>query len=185
MKKSVKVILLSAIGAVSVFSTTFLSSCKRDKCKTVACQNRSECNGETGACVCAPGYEGSMCEITTKNKYIGAWAVDEQGTISPRANYQIAIENSLLPGATAADVQIVNLNNNTFDRVNARVSGDTINIPEQTINDMKIVGQGYLKNDTYYGLHGSMILRYKVIYTRTGDENDFGYVIGLPAELHK
>ncbi len=185
MKKSVKLVLFSAIGALTLLSSSLFSSCKRDKCKMVACQNKSNCNEETGACVCAPGYEGSMCEIITRNKYIGTWNVDEQGTISPRANYIIAIEKSLLPGATDADVQITNLNNATFDRVNAKVSGDTINIYEQTINNIKIVGQGYLKNDTYYGLHGAMVLRYKVIYLSTGDENDFGYVIGAPADLHK
>lgn len=185
MKKSVKLILLSALGAVSVFSTTFLSSCKRDKCKTIACQNGSACDEETGACKCATGFEGSMCEITTRNKYIGTWNVDETGTASPRNNYIVAIEKSLLPGATPADVQITNLNNNTFDRVNARVSGDTITISEQTINNIKVVGQGYLKNDTYYGLHGALVLRYKVIYLKSGDENDFGYVIGTAANLHK
>lgn len=185
MKKSVKLILLSAIGAFSVFTTTLLSSCKRDKCKMVSCQNKSECDKDLGACICAPGYEGSMCEITTKNKFVGTWNVDEQGTVSPRANYQIAIENSLLPGANAADVQIVNLNNNTFKRVNAIVSGDTLKITEQTIDNVKIVGQGILNNDTYYGLHGAMTLRYKLTYLNSGEENDFGYVIGKPAILHK
>lgn len=185
MKKSVKLILLSALGAVSVFSTVFLSSCKRDKCKTVACQNTSSCDGETGACKCAPGFEGSMCEVTTRNKYVGTWNVDEFGTISPRTNYIVAIEHSLLPGATAADVQITNMNNATFGRVNAIVKGDTLIIPEQTIDNKKIVGLGYLKNDTYYGLHGALKLKYKVTYLSNGNVNDFGYVLGTAADWHK
>ncbi|MBL7711012.1 MAG: calcium-binding EGF-like domain-containing protein [Chitinophagaceae bacterium] len=185
MKKSVKLILLSALGAFSVFSTISLSSCKRDKCKTISCQNKSSCDDEDGSCICAPGYEGSMCEVTTRNKYTGTWNVDEYGTISGRNNYIVAIENSILPGATAAEVQITNLNNSTFGRVNATLKGDTIIIPEQTIDNKRVLGIGYLKNDTYYGLHGALTLRYKVTYLNTGDENDFGYVIGTPSSWHK
>lgn len=185
MKKSVKLILLSALSAVSVFSTISLSSCKRDKCKTVACQNTSACNSETGACICAPGFEGSMCEVTTRDKYTGSWNVDEQGTISPRSNYVVAIEHSLLPGANKADVQITNLNNSLSSRVNAVVKGDTIIISEQTIDNKKVQGIGYLKNDTFYGLHGSLTLKYKVTYLENGNVNDFGFVIGQPASWHK
>ena len=185
MKKSVKLILLSALGAVSIFSTFGLSSCKRDKCKTVACQNKSSCDEETGGCNCAPGYEGSMCEVTTRNKYTGTWNVEEQGSISPRAEYIVAIENSMLMGSTAADVQITNLNNATFGRVNAFLKGDTILIPEQTIDNKKVEGIGYLSNDAFYGLHGTLSLRYKVTYLVNGNVNDFGLVIGTPATLHK
>ncbi|MCC6185677.1 MAG: calcium-binding EGF-like domain-containing protein [Chitinophagaceae bacterium] len=185
MKKSVKLILLSALGAVSILSTVSLSSCKRDKCKTVACQNASTCNEETGGCECAPGFEGTMCEVITRNKYVGDWSVDESGTISPRTNYLIAIENSLIPGATPADVQITNMNNATFGRVNATVKNDTITIPLQTIDNKKIEGIGFLQNDTYYGLHGAITLRYKITYLESGNVNDFGFVIGQPAALHK
>jgi len=184
MKKSVKLILLSALGVVSVFSTITLSSC-RDKCQTVACQNTSACDEETGACKCAPGYEGSMCEIVTKDKYTGTWNVDEHGTISPRTLYVVAIENSLRPGATPAEVQITNMNNATFGRVNATLRGDTLIIPEQTIDNKKIEGIGYLDNGTFYGLHGSLSLKYRVTYLNNGDVNDFGFVIGVPAEWHK
>lgn len=185
MKKSVKFILLSALGAVSIFSTMTLSSCKRDKCKTVACQNSSTCDEETGACKCAPGYEGSMCEVATRDKYTGSWNVDETGTISPRSNYIVAIEHSMLPGANAADVQITNFNNSIDGRINAVVKGDTIIISEQTVDNKKIQGVGYLANDTYYGLHGSLVLKYKITYLNSGNVNDFGFVLGYPAQLHK
>lgn len=65
------------------------------------------------------------------------------------------------------------------------LKGDTIIIPEQTIDNKRVLGIGYLKNDTYYGLHGALTLRYKVTYLNTGDENDFGYVIGTPSSWHK
>lgn len=185
MKKGVKLILLSALGAVFVFSTITLSSCKRDKCKTVSCQNGSSCEKETGSCNCLPGFEGSMCEVTTREKYIGTWNVDEHGTISGRNNYVVKIEKSLLPGATPAQVQISNMNNAIASRVNATVTGDTIRIEEQTIDNVKIVGYGYLKNDTYYGLHGSLTMKYRITYLNNGNVNDFGFVIGDVSAWHK
>jgi hypothetical protein len=34
-------------------------------------------------------------------------------------------------------------------------------------------------------LHGALTLKYKVTYLESGNVNDFGFVIGQPADLHK
>lgn len=184
MKKSVKLILLSAISVASVLSVTTLSSCNRDKCKSVACQHQGICNDD-GSCRCAPGYEGSMCEVTTRDKYTGTWQVDENGTTTGRQDYILAIEHSLVPGANAADVQITNMNNTINGRVNATVKGDTIYIPTQTIDGKTIEGIGQLKNDTYYGEHGALTMRYRITFNDTKAVSDYGFVIGDPSEWHK
>ena len=90
-----------------------------------------------------------------------------------------------MAGSTAADVQITNLNNATFGRVNAYVLKDTIIIPEQTIDNKKVEGKGYISNDIFYGLHGTLSLKYKVTYLSNGNVNDFGFVIGTPSTWHK
>jgi hypothetical protein len=77
------------------------------------------------------------------------------------------------------------MNNVTFNRVNAKVKNDTIIISKQTVDNKTIEGIGFLQNDTYYGLHGAITLKYKITYNETGDVNDFGFVIGQPAKLHK
>jgi hypothetical protein len=184
MKKSVKLILLSALGMVSVLSVATLSSCKRDKCKAIACQHEGVCNDD-GSCQCRPGFEGSMCEVTTRDKYTGVWQVDENGTSTGRHNYIVAIEHSLVKGANYADVQITNMNNTINGRVNATVQGDTIYIPTQTIDGKTIEGIGVLHNDTYYGEHGALTLRYRIFYNDTKSESDYGYIIGEPSEWHK
>lgn len=181
MKKSVKLVLLSAIGALSVLST--VSSCKRDKCKTVSCQNTGVC--DDGACKCAPGYEGSQCEVASKDKYTGSWFVDETGPSSGRQEYQVAIENSLIPGANAAEVQITNMNNTINGRVTGRLVGDTIYIPQQTIDGKTIEGKGTLLSDDVYGVHKRLTMRYKIIFNNTKEESDYGFVVGTPSEWHK
>jgi hypothetical protein len=183
MKKSVKLILLSAIGAVSIFST-IISSCSSDKCKAVSCANGGICD-DKGGCVCAPGFEGSMCEVTTRDKYTGTWHVDESGTISHRDQYVVAIEHSMATGASMAEVQITNLNNSVNGRVNATVKGDTLIIPQQVIDGKTVEGTGFLQNDSYYGVHGALTLKYRITYNDVGDVNDFGFVIGQASQWHK
>jgi len=185
MKKSVKVILLSALGFAAVLSASTLTSCKRDKCKTIACQHNGTCNDGDGSCSCAPGFEGSMCEVTTRDKYTGSWQVDENGTTTGRQDYVVAIEHSLVPGANYADVQIKNMNNTVNGRVDATVKGDTIYIPTQTIDNKTVEGIGYLHDDTYYGVHGALTLRYRITYNDTKSVSDFGFIIGEPSEWHK
>lgn len=184
MKKNVKLILLSAIGALSVFSATTLTSCKSDKCKAIACQYGGVCTDD-GACQCQPGYEGTMCEVETRKKYVGTWNVLEQGTISHKDQFITTIQHSNAIGASVAQVQITNLNNSFSSPVNATLKGDTLIIPEQTIDNKTVVGIGFLYNDDFYGEHGKFVLRYKVTYNDVKDENDFGYVIGQPSEWHK
>lgn len=183
MKKSVKLILLSALGAVAVFSTITIGSCTRDKCKAVSCQNKGVCD-DNGGCVCAPGYEGSMCEVTTRDKYTGTWNVDETGTTTNRMQYVVTINHSLATGASMADVQIGNLNNTFASSVNATVKSDTIIIPQQTIDGKTVEGIGFLQNDAFYGLHGVLTMRYRVTYNNTS-VSDFGFVIGQPSMWHK
>ncbi|GAA4456067.1 calcium-binding EGF-like domain-containing protein [Rurimicrobium arvi] len=185
MKKSVKLVLLSALGAASIFSTISLTSCKRDKCKTISCQNGSKCIESEGSCECAPGYEGSMCEVVTRDKFTGTWNVQEQGTISPTTQYVASIKNSALPGANNADVQVFNLNNSTFGLVNAVVKGDTITIPEQNIDNKKVQGIGYLTKETFYGNHETLILKYKITNMNNGDVDDFGFVVGTPSTWYR
>jgi len=52
--------LLTFSAAVVVI---YSSSCRKDKCKGVVCQNTAYCSG--GTCVCPTGYTGARCEIST------------------------------------------------------------------------------------------------------------------------
>ncbi len=62
MKKALVFTLLALLSFAGIIYT----SCKKDPCKGVSCQNGGTCSG--GTCICPDGYVGSNCEnkATTK-----------------------------------------------------------------------------------------------------------------------
>ncbi len=61
--KQTKVFLLTAFITLAAFGTVIYSSCKKDPCKGVLCQNGGACSG--GSCSCPAGYTGAHCENST------------------------------------------------------------------------------------------------------------------------
>ncbi len=78
--KSIKHIALSALLTVGAFGTVLYTSCTKDECKDVVCQNGGTCSG--GNCTCPTGVGGDKCETiyrtTYTNTYIGN--VTDNGT---------------------------------------------------------------------------------------------------------
>lgn len=151
-------IAAASIGLLSVFT---LSSCEEDKCKSVVCANSGNCEDD-GSCTCPVGYEGDRCETITREKFKGVWGVAESGSISGPISYAVSVEN----GANINELQIRNFQNFYDAKVTAYVVGDSIFIPEQQVVDQgdtkTIVGRGAFDIEYFYGLHGKLILRYKV-----------------------
>jgi len=167
-----KTFLLTAIGAIAIFSTVTLTSCKEDKCKATVCAYGGVCN-EDGSCTCQTGYEGERCETVTRSKFLGAWRVIEDGTTSGPGNYATSIE----AGNNIDEVTIHNFYNKFNPLITAKVKGDTIYIASQQVKigeiNYTIEGKGYAVPEAYYDLHGKMILSYSVT-TSEGDIDQFG-----------
>jgi len=172
MRNLMKTFLLTAMGVFAIFSTVTLTSCKEDKCKATNCAYGGVCN-EDGSCTCQTGYEGERCETITRDKFKGAWRVTEDGTSSNPAQYSASIED----GKNIDEVIIHNFYNKFNPIVNAKVKGDTIIIALQTITvddqPVQIEGRGYAVPEAYYGLHGKLVLSYRVM-TADGGINEFG-----------
>lgn len=167
-----KTFLLTAMGVFAIFSTITLTSCKEDKCKATRCAYDGVCN-EDGSCTCPSGYEGERCETITRDKFKGAWRVTEDGTSSNPAQYATSIEN----GNAVDEVIIRNFYNLFNSTVTAKVKGDTIYIASQTIpvgeDTKQVEGKGYAVPEAYYGLHGKLVLSYRVT-SSDGSVNEFG-----------
>jgi len=167
-----KTFLLTAMGVFAILSTITFTSCKEDKCKATVCAYGGVCQDD-GSCQCPVGYEGERCETITRDKFKGAWRVTEDGTASNPAQYATSIEN----GNAIDEVIIRNFYNLFNPVVDAKVKGDTIYISRQTVKvgeDEKVIeGKGYAVPEAFYGLHGKLVISYRVT-SSDGSINEFG-----------
>ncbi len=179
MKATFKPVIYSAIITLSAFLAVIYTSCKQDKCKAISCAYGGAC--VDGVCHCLAGYEGLSCETISRDKFVGLYNVQEQGSISPLRQYPIAIENDPLD---VTKVQIKNLYNffNTTP-VTGVVNGDTLTIPNQQLLGKVVFGTGYVHYTKQYssGPVTAVSMRYEVVDSASGNRivDDFGYYSDL------
>ena len=88
MKGTIKNASVTLAITLLCFLTVGYTACKKtetttiDECVDVACQNGSSCF--KGICSCLSGFEGTHCEITTLNRFIGSWSMKERVTGSSK-----------------------------------------------------------------------------------------------------
>jgi hypothetical protein len=68
--------LLAATVFMTIASTVTYTSCKHDSCKALMCRNGGTCADEF--CRCPIGYEGTQCEIISRNKFLGYYKGNTQ-----------------------------------------------------------------------------------------------------------
>ncbi|HEY1032709.1 MAG TPA: hypothetical protein VGD89_13110 [Flavipsychrobacter sp.] len=176
MKARFKTIILSALSAIAAFTAVTYTSCNNDKCKAIVCAYGGVC--KDGACICPTGYEGTQCEIITRDKYKGVWNVIEKGTYTLTNQYQVSIED----GASMNKMVIRGFYNNATAPVDMIINGDEVTIPLQTVdNRYEIQGTGTLKYEEFYGKHGTLTVRYTIKDKTSNMVNDFGVNTGEPS----
>jgi hypothetical protein len=116
--KSVKHIVFTAFLTISAFCAVFYSSCKKDPCKDVVCQNSGTCSD--GKCTCPTGYEGTNCETKSRDKFIGTYAGSEICTIGTD-NYSI----TLAANSDALKLTYTNLYNQNFTATCSMAAADS------------------------------------------------------------
>ncbi|MCB9065179.1 MAG: calcium-binding EGF-like domain-containing protein [Chitinophagales bacterium] len=182
MKARLKSIVLSAIGVLATFTAVTYTSCNNDPCKAIVCAYGGTCN--EGECICPSGFEGTHCEIVTKDKFVGVWTVFEDGTITQPAQYEI----NILSGEGNTDVKISNFYNSfpPGQYVNGRVVGDSIYIfsPTNSTSGFKVSGYGLLEWEEFYPEHGKLTMYY-TITNAEGKTNDFGVNGGVASEWNR
>jgi len=178
MKSTLRSLLVSASLAFSAVAAVTFSSCTEDKCKGTVCAYGGTC--VDGGCVCPTGYEGPQCETVNRNYYTGIWKVNEDGTLSNAAQYDVAIETS----GDVPNLKVTNFHNNVQLNVAATVIGDTLTIKKQTVDNNTIEGFGVIDRDVYYGEHGLMTMYYYII-DQNGVIDRFGLGGGQPSKWNK
>lgn len=170
MKGILKPLILAAsVLAGALFTVGYSSSCNPDKCKAISCAYGGTC--AEGACKCQPGYEGNQCETITRKKYVGFWAVKEQGSVTPARQYPLSIEND----TAVTGVLIKNLYNYfSTEKIHAYVQGDSLIIPNQQLMGKVVFGKGYITS-VKNGTNNAIVMRYEVIDVATQRVDDFGF----------
>lgn len=168
MKARFKSMAFAVLGTLSIFSAVTYTSCERDKCKQIACAYGGVCTD--GECLCVAGYEGPQCETINRTRFLDAWNVTEDGSLTDAAQYNVVV----VPGSNIQEIRIRNFYNILTDEVSAFVKGDTMTINQQVVNGYTIAGKGYVIDEKYNGVHGKLVLRYKVV-DNNGIVNDYGF----------
>lgn len=127
--KSSKLVALSALLTLGSFSAILYTSCTKDACKGVTCQNGGVCDG--GTCTCPTGYEGTNCETASRDKILKTWTASDV-QVSPSVT--IPTYNApIVAGTSISDVKIGHFSDSYFTNdVRATLNGNTITISTQT-----------------------------------------------------
>lgn len=67
----IKNIALSIFLTLGAFTAVTITSCNKDECKDVVCNNGGTCIA--GVCSCPTGYEGVNCDTRTRDRFVGSW----------------------------------------------------------------------------------------------------------------
>ena len=86
-----------------------IGSCDRKSCENVVCPGiYSTCID--GNCYCESGYEGSNCDVETRDKYIGSYQVTENCTTSSGG----FLNNRFTAYISSSYVDVLTIDNFTF-----------------------------------------------------------------------
>ncbi len=175
MKNILRILPAYILFVLLVSASVHLSSCSKNdgdktvKIKCVTCMNGGLCINDS--CRCPAGYEGINCELSSADKFTGAWNVSEKGSRSLAVNYVSYIH----PDTVSGSVLIQFFNNYFATDVRAFIVVDSIIIPEQVLQGKRIVGKGITYYNPSKSSYGNLYMAYKVTDLATLEVNDYGY----------
>jgi hypothetical protein len=149
--KSIRNIAFTALLTLGAFSAITYTSCNKDECKDVVCQNGGSCL--EGTCSCATGYEGTNCETASSSKLVGVYSAKED--CSPGDTWSSSVSQS-----TTDKTKIVITNfGDSGGNISGQVSKGTITLDAVTVSGVTVTGTGTVNGSvltiTYSGTGAS------------------------------
>jgi hypothetical protein len=169
--KSIAIILSSL---VFFCTATMIVGCVQEPCSGIVCANSGTC--VNGGCDCQVGYEGVHCETAMRDKFLGQWQINEDGTLSSFDQYVSPVKED--PNLKINEIYLYNLQNKFLSPVKATIQKDSITIPKQIIAGNTIEGYGHITGtnslDQHYYQKATMTIWYYVI-DPIGLRNEYGF----------
>jgi hypothetical protein len=124
-------IALSAFVTLSAFAAITYTSCSKDACSGVTCNNGGTCSG--GNCTCTTGYKGVHCDTTWNMAIIASYNITETCTppVSGNTYNSTITASSTTPGSAFI---ISNFGNSGASATGTIDANGNITIPSQTIS---------------------------------------------------
>jgi hypothetical protein len=63
--------LITAFAFLGISTSVLYTSCTKDQCADLKCQNNGTCTD--GLCTCPTGYEGAECEMLSSDRFTGTY----------------------------------------------------------------------------------------------------------------
>ena len=148
-----KHVALAAFLTLSAFCAVLYTSCSKDKCKDVTCQNGGTCSD--GNCTCVTGWGGSRCDTAYRslytNTYVGS-GTDNGTPANTYTNWRMVFSTT---GTDATKMQLV-LQDNTTAAVVAlpitltvtATTGSTFTVTSTSANGYTYTGTGTVSAST-------------------------------------
>ena len=106
--KHIALVTFLSIGA---FCAVMYTSCSKDACKGVTCNNGGTCSG--GNCTCVAGYYGVSCDTVYRNTYVNTYKGNGVDNATPSNTYTGWYFVFTAPGSTISNMNLVIQDNTT------------------------------------------------------------------------
>lgn len=134
---------ISAVLAFTMILSAALiySSCTKDPCKDVVCQNGGTC--DDGSCNCATGYEGTDCSTEWRTKFAASYKTS--GTDNTGGTYT-DIPTTISNSSSGVTKIVINISG-AFSFTATLTSSTTFTIDNQTVSGFTYSGTGTLSGN--------------------------------------
>ncbi len=130
--RSFRHIAVTSLFTIGIFAAVLYTSCTKDACSGVVCQNGGTCSG--GTCTCPNGFSGTHCETAWSTPYVGTWTVNETCGGVNSTPYQVIITAN---SANPTQLLISNLGNYNCTSGTIQFDGTLSSATTFTINENK------------------------------------------------
>ena len=84
-------IMTTIQSTVWILTLLLLSSCAKDLCEGISCENGGTC--VEGDCQCPEGFQGNFCEFFDLQRYFGTYDISYEGCFTTSENHSVSLEN--------------------------------------------------------------------------------------------